>query len=904
MMKFISKVWFPAVLVSAVTMQMGLSHRDVESDKEMILAYAESPDPFIDTVTYPRAGYKKYWTEDELSSTVKIADSLLAGNGEDFSDEETFSTRPEALDTLIPPDSLLQIDTFFYKYYAAVKDSLCHRYVRDSLIAAGDSLDWPRIDSLYMADSTATAIAAYWAWYATLDKAGKKKADFERMMPVMQARLDSMRAAKDSIKAVKDSTIENTPRILETYVFKDSMLYKRIIRWDHDREFHNIRVLPEDTSYNYRFYDHPFMREDVNATWLGVSGSPVQYYDFSKRGSKEDVSFYEPQETWSYSPATLPFFNTKTPYTELAYFGTILAGQSKESDNLHLLTTQNITPALNILMFYDRFGGAGILANEETKNKTAVMAANYLGKKYLMHAGYIYNMVSRQENGGINDNFWIRDTTVDAREIKVNLSDAKSVIKKNTIFIDQQYRIPFYFLEKWIHGKDSVALDTLALADTLALPVLPDSQENGDEKDVAATDGENGSQASDTLKIDDSKITTAFIGHSSEYSVYSRVYQDKISDDFGKEFYRNIFNYNPVSSYDSLRVMKFENKVFIRLQPWSDEGVVSKLDVGLGNSLRNYYTPDPTWLGRDYNHRWSATYLYGGVRGMFRNYVDWDAYGRYVFLGDEINDFEVKANAVLKIYPFRRAKKSPMVFDAHFSTTLDEPEYYLQHMYSNHSRWENDFGKISKTSVSGGMSIPRWNLGLDVTYNLLANNIYYSTDALPVQNGTAMSVFSASLYKNFKLGKLHLDHKLLFQASSNEDIIPLPKLAANARYYVQLAVGQPKALEIQLGANVWYNTSWYAPSWNPATGIFFNQKDIKYGNAPYADLFANLQWKRACIFIKWENANMGWPLEQADYFSANHYIRTQRVVKFGMYWPFYTQPGKEHKESDSNHNSE
>ena len=91
---------------------------------------------------------------------------------------------------------------------------------------------------------------------------------------------------------------------------------------------------------------------------------------------------------------------------------------------------------------------------------------------------------------------------------------------------------------------------------------------------------------------------------------------------------------------------------------------------------------------------------------MFRNYVDWDAYGRYVFLGDEINDFEVKANAVLKIYPFRRAKKSPMVFDAHFSTTLDEPEYYLHHMYSNHSRWENDFGKISKTSVSGGMSSP------------------------------------------------------------------------------------------------------------------------------------------------------------------------------------------------------
>jgi hypothetical protein len=53
-----------------------------------------------------------------------------------------------------------------------------------------------------------------------------------------------------------------------------------------------------------------------------------------------------------------------------------------------------------------------------------------------------------------------------------------------------------------------------------------------------------------------------------------------------------------------------------------------------------------------------------------------------------------------------------------------------------------------------------------------------------------------------------------------------------------------------------------------------------------------MQWKRACIFIKWENANMGWPLERNDYFSADRYIRTTRAVKFGLYWPFYTQPAK------------
>ena len=31
-----------------------------------------------------------------------------------------------------------------------------------------------------------------------------------------------------------------------------------------------------------------------------------------------------------------------------------------------------------------------------------------------------------------------------------------------------------------------------------------------------------------------------------------------------------------------------------------------------------------------------------------------------------------------------------------------------------------------------------------------------------------------------------------------------------------------------------------------------------------------------------------------DYFSADRYIRTTSAVKFGLYWPFYTQPGKNH----------
>ena len=895
MMNVFSKLWFPAALFSAVTLQMSVSVRDVELNEDLIPPAVEVPADFADTVKYPRNGYTKLWSPEEKASTISIADSLLKGGADGFGEGEdtVVKFRPAALDSLIPPDSLLQVDSFRYYYYAALADSLCHVWVRDSLIRALDTLGWTKLDSLYAVDSVARAKAAYWAWYATLSRAERRKADFEREMPIKQARLDSLKNAKEEKQAVRDSIIQNTPRILETYVFKDSMLYQRILKWTHDQDFHNIKLLPVDTNYNYRFYDYPIFRQDVNATWLGVAGSPAQPYDFSQRKSREGVAFYDALESWSYSPSTLPMYNTKTPYTELSYWGTLLAGDKKESDNLHLLTSQNITPALNLTMFYDRFGGEGILASEATRNKTSVVAANYLGKKYLMHAGFISNSYSRTENGGVRDISLIRDTTIEVREIAVTLASASSKVNKTTLFLDQQVRIPFYFIERMKHRKDVTDELEALLRDSVMM--AGGEREETEEKEDGDENGTGEGEApADSAAFDDSQITTAFIGHSSEYSVYRRVYRDALTDAVGREFYDNVFNYNPSTTYDSLRVMRLENKVFLRLQPWTDESIVSKLDVGLGHRLMNYYTFDRTYLHRPSNHHWNATYLYAGAEGQFRQYFQWNAHGQYVFLGDEINDFDLGADARLNLYPFRRHKDSPLSIFASFNTTLDEPEYYLQHLYTNHYAWDNEFSKVSRTSVEGGLSIPRWQFSARVAYNLLAGNIWYGSNGLPQQNGEAMSVLSANVCKNFTLADLvHLDHRVLVQLSSRDDIVPLPLASANVRWYLQFPVGPVKAMTMQLGANVWYYTAWHLPSWNPALGVFQNQDENLYGNAPLADLFVNMQWKRACIFVKWENANMGWPLEKHDYFSADRYIRTTRAVKFGIYWPFYTQPGKD-----------
>ena len=879
MKKSVAKIWVPTLLVLLAAVQsFGIdAHRAVRLWG------------LTDSLVLTRL-------DDTTATEAILTDSLdLIADSTDISADTAgidtlFLT---ARDTIKVPDSLKETDPFFFKYYIAVKDSATRAMVRDSLIMAGDTLELMKLDSLFIKDSTEVAIARHNAWYASLTRKERKKYDAEQKLPALIAAANRKLEIKDSIKSRRDSVIKATPRILETFAFADSLHYKRILTWSHERHFHNIEGLRDqstDSSFNYNFHDYPIYRQDVNATWLGVAGSPVQLYDYFKRQEIENAIFYTPYSIYTYTPENLPQFNTKTPYTELAYYGTLFANKEKEESNIRIRTTQNITPELNILLEYHRYGGNGMLKREDTDNRTVVMAANYTGKKYLMHTGYIYDRIERSENGGVVDTKWVRDTTVDSREIDVYLRDASNRLKRNTLFLDQTYRIPFTFLDKEyraekkaeklrIAERDSI----MATGDSTAIAAYQEREAARLEALAAKSEGK------DTLKTD---ITTAFIGHSSEYSVFRKTYEDKISDALGREFYGDRFYINPTQSKDSMRVMKFENRVFIRLQPWKSDGIVSKLDVGVGDKLANYFSFKPAdYIQGSHNVLLNSAYLYAGAQGQYDKYLEWDAFGKYTFLGYEVNDFSINANATFKVYPFRKDRQSPLEFKAHFETNLKEPDYYQQHLFTNHYKWDNDFSKISTTKVEASLSIPRWKLAASFGYALLGNNIYYDTLGIVRQNTKPMSVMTASLRKDFQVWKFHFDHRLSFQLSSDKDVMPLPMLGLNLRYYAEFDVVK-NAMKMQIGANGTFTTKWYAPAYNPVLGVFHNQNKEQFGNCPYIDAFVNVQWKRVSVFLKMVNLNMGWPNESADYFSAAGYIAPQRAFKIGITWPFYVQPGK------------
>ena len=809
----------------------------------------------------------------------------------------------------------------------------------DSTALLPDSL-LSGIDTTGLADSTASADTA----------SGTK--EYEPWELREMAR-DSARRVRDSLKGIRDSIRWSKPRVLETGFVPDSLYYKRILSWNTGPYINEYRHMHMDTTFNDWFTEYPFYKEDLDAVYLGTVGSAVQNVNFFRRRELDRFKAYAPYITYSHVPENMPFYNVKAPYTELAYWGTIFAFKDKEETNVRFLHTQNITPELNLAVLYQGWKALGMLENEKTVNNSLEVSANYLGRNYIAHAGLIHHNITRQENGGIQDSYMVRDTTVDAKTIAVNLQDAQNKLSRNTFFIDHSYNIHLESKSRRLRKAmedDSVlaaAVDSIValrmqryaeavdaaveaarmpadtgVADSTAVPALADSlmAQAADSLSVPAdtaapalpplvdpvADSLLRASVMDTLlPPSEDEIYTALadsllfgsagegpmlsVGHVGEVTRYYRYYTDNIAlnDEVGRNFYNNMFYINPTSSADSTRMLTIDNKLFFKLQPWARDAVISQISGGLGYQWNSIYAFNPDmFLTGNGNRSLHDLYVYAGARGQYRKYLNWGAQARYSFLGYWQNDFSVDADVDVSFYPFRD-KSEPIVLGGKFSTSLKEPDWFSQHYYSNHYVWDNDFGKTSTTKAEAFLDIPKWRLQASFSYGLLNNYLYNDTLGVIRQHGGLINVMSGYVRKDFKLWKFHLDNKILFQYSSNRDVLPLPMLTFHMRYYLELEAVR-NVLTVQIGADATMNTPYYAPAYNPALGTFQLQTRELIGYNPYIDVFLNMQWKRVNVFIKVINVGQGWP-DGGNMFSAYHYIRPYRGFKVGIHWPFYIE---------------
>ena len=186
MNSLLSKIWFPIAVVAAGASGIIGSDRNVDADRIVIDCPLPSLSEAPDTVIYEVKGYKKGWEEDLLEEVqLTVADSLadfgdsLMVASEDGEEEDSVvvKIRPVALDTIVPPATLAETDSFRFQYYAVLTDSLCRAWMRDSLMNSGQTDLWNMIDSVFRVDSLAAVKLAFDQWYAGLSDKERRKYD-------------------------------------------------------------------------------------------------------------------------------------------------------------------------------------------------------------------------------------------------------------------------------------------------------------------------------------------------------------------------------------------------------------------------------------------------------------------------------------------------------------------------------------------------------------------------------------------------------------------------------------------------------------------------------------------------------------------------------------------------------
>lgn len=629
---------------------------------------------------------------------------------------------------------------------------------------------------------------------------------------------------------------------LESYFFGDSIRRQKHFRWVPDTYTNNIRMEQVDTLLGLFSRDYPFQREDVGDANVGILGGVSTPLNFARRPRGNDFDFVEGYYSYLFTIENDSHYNNKRPYTSLAYQ---TGGQKRYAeDKLEVLHAQNVTPSTGFNVRYNSYHSRGIYNWQRGKVTDFAGNVNHTGKRYSLHAGVIANTISQRENGGLVEAWHITDTLYEsAQGVPMKMSDALNKASNTSLYAVQTYGIPFVPLT------DSV----FTMADRTAI----------------------------------------HFGHAITYNRWGRRYKDtrngttyNITDRTGsivekRNFYENWY-IDPNQTSDTLAESLLSNRLFVQFVPYDRNGVVATVDGGVGWDHRQYFQFHlDDYLSGYRTEKFNTYYAYADARGFLGKWLDWQGRARVNVAGYRAGDLDFKARANLSLY----LKERPITLSGEFSYSLQSPSYWEQNYFSNHFAWNNDFDKQSFTELNVALSIPHTGTRLVFTQSLVGKPIYYGTNAMPQQSFSTESVTGLYLEQNFTFGGLHLDHRLLFQYSSAEEIFPVPRLAGNISYYYMF---QPvrDVLTLKIGLDCWANTPYYAQAYNPATMMFHNQSEARLGNYPYTNVFVTAKWKTMRIFVQYQHANENLLDNFKDSFSVPFYPYNRALIKYGICWYF------------------
>ena len=598
--------------------------------------------------------------------------------------------------------------------------------------------------------------------------------------------------------------------------------------------------------YNYHREFVPSMASDAWASTGNFGCAGINQIFFERKESSEFI-FADALEHWIPNADNQKFYNTRIPMTLLSYsWG---GGRESGQHRLKGIFSGNAGKRIQVGAMLDYLYSKGGYDRQALKDFVWGFSGSYTGDRYELQASVAtFNSVNH-ESGGIKDDAYITDPAslqggdpnIDAKAIPVNLSSAFSRVKGSQFRMNHRYKVGYYEEEQ---VNDSTINRTYIPVSSFIWTFDYKTNTHKFVNENATEDGEYFENS--YLSVDGTNEETKYWRIRNTIGIDMLEGFNKYAK-FGLSAYatHEVRRYTQVCDTMLTSSYKPEN-----LTPFPEFDIEPKTIENL------------LWVGGQLTKQRGSILTYGAT-------------AQFGIVGSVAGDIDVSGHLSTHI-PLLGDTVS-IVGEGFFRNT--EASFLLKNYISNHFAWKNDFGKIRRFRVGGRIEIPRFGTTLSAGVENLQNYVYFNTLALPEQEGGSVQVFSASLSQNFRLGILHWNNRLTYQTSSNESVLPLPKLAVYSDLFLSFTVS--KVLKINLGVDCNYYTNYYAPAYQPSTMSFYNQTEKKLGNYPFMNAYADMKLSKTRFFVMYSHLNQGM-FGGNNYFAALHYPMNPSRFQLGI----------------------
>lgn len=576
---------------------------------------------------------------------------------------------------------------------------------------------------------------------------------------------------------------------------------------------------------------------------LGAEGSNMIWLE---RRPSSDFYFRDPLAHWLPSERTMKYYNSRIPMTLLSYNAS--GGKETAQERLKGDFSGNINSKAQVGALLDYIYSKGSYANQALKNLTWGASGSYMGDRYEMQAFYNHYNSLNKENGGITDSRYITDpaalqggvSSINAKSIPTRLTAAHTRYVGGQFWMNHRYKVGYWHEEKTEN-------DTIVKRTYIPVMSFIWTMDYSFAKHLFY----NTAPGEATGFFDNTFLSATGTRDETKFS--------SVTNTVGVSMLEGFHKY-----------AKFGLAAYARYQFRTYTQTPDTLDHTVPTTL----TPLPDYYFNIANKKNQNLLWVGGQMTKQRGtLLTYDVTAEFGIIGEAAGDINIDGNVGTKF----RLLGDTVNISAYGRFVNAHAPYLMQSYRSNHFIWYNDFGKERTFKAGGILRIPHTGTAINIGVENIQNHIYFGADAMPVQHSGSVQVFSAKLEQRLKAGILHWDNRITYQTSSNEAVISIPKLAVYSNLYLKCNIA---TLKLQFGIDCDYYTKYYAPSYQPATMAFYNQREVKCGNYPFMNLYANMKLQKARFYVLFSHINQGW--FGKNYFSMPNYPLNPRRFQIGV----------------------